>query len=138
MKKTSHLLIPYFHFGKFAPDAGQIINATVGDFCRFLENHPRLGDLLVFLVKLRELDPERVRFARRLFWFYRLNRFGVGVDDVFRFPFEKFHSLVPFVYVVWVLTKKYAGKKTGTLECASPLNVFTEMTHIISHVKPII
>ncbi len=106
--KLSDSLISYFHLGKFTPNTSQVVNTTICDFCRFLKYHPRLCNLFMFLVKFGKLNPECMRFPCGLLRVDSLDGFSVRVDDVFWFAFEKFNSFVPFVNIVWVLTKQYA------------------------------
>ena len=104
-KETPDLLVPYLHFGEFTPDTGQIVHPTIRNLRRLLEDHSGLGNLFMFLVIFGKLYPECMGLARRLFRVDGLDCFGVSINDVFWFAFEKFHSFVPFVHVVGILAK---------------------------------
>ena len=103
--------MPDLHFAKLAPHTSQIVHFTVVYFSSFIKYHSCLSQLTMLLVKLCKLHPKSVRFARRQFGVHRLNCLCVRVNDFFRFSLVQFHSFMPFVYIVGILTQKNAKKQ---------------------------
>ena len=94
----------------------------------FLEDDPRVLDLLVVLVELSEVDPEAGELAHGLLRVDGLHGLGEGVDDLPGLVLQQVHPLLPLRHVVRVLPEQHGVQEQGTpgweqviTDCQSPV-----------------
>ena len=105
-----------FHLRIFAPNTRQVVDKPIVHFSCLFKDDSRFCQLLVLFIKLGEFHPERVRFPRSQLGFHGLNCFCVRVDNLLGLSLEEFHSLVPLMHIVGVLSKKDTKNKNKNLK----------------------
>ena len=71
-------------------------------------------NLIVLLVELGKLHPQRVWTPRGQQGVHRLHGLCEGVDDLAGFPLKQRDALVPLVHVVGVLAQQHAVQQQGS------------------------
>lgn len=72
------LLMSNFHFGPLTPNRSQVIDFGVRHLCGLLEDKPRVVHLVIFLVELSKINPQRVQLPHRQLGVYSLHCLRVG------------------------------------------------------------